>query len=1023
MKKKIFLVVAILLMGLVLTACKKNVVVTFDSQGGSAVAEVEVKKGETVSKPANPTKEGYVFVEWQLDGVAYDFSTEVKKNITLVAKWEVSNPNPNPNPENKVTVTFDSQGGSAVASATVTKGGKVSEPEAPTKEGHVFAGWQLNGVDFDFDSKVNENITLVAVWKTPLVTPTNVRYANNKISWDNVSAATSYEVWVDGVKNVVTTNEYTVDLTNEGLAVVSVVAISDTGRSEATEETIFTLPCTVEEIIEQFDVDEEYANQYFEEFKLMFAAQVKFGITFEEVSQMEDPSSLLQYVAEGKTSDVIGFFAVMASSRYTMNELEKPEMPEVTLQTLFDEMKTQKAYVSSATNYAEDKKFVNLIVPIFGYMMYDYCNTDYRDVYYYVERMLFVGENYLSIIREDDTFTFTKYNGEEYVLTAAEIESIAKYYILKNQAGKMSESLSENLFDNEIKMFNYLQQMYIYDRVKNITEAAHQAVFETLKNFEKNAATLNATATKLYEAFETAMGYQEKLEELMSSFQNADTEEKLTTAIEDARNFAIQVVELLEDNLPTEEEINVLVDTIKGFGYVLGTDEDMESLYKSLETLLNTAITTINTTLSVVEEISVADIETLLALMENPEDENAIATVEKILELLEGKLSGITISGEFDLEKVLELVTTMTGYSSIDQIKSLLSINLNIQFNEEQMKEIEEEITSILEYVEAYDTTKLEEVLTGMYTGSADMQEALEEVFDVVEYLAKYITSEKVVKYESYLRSYLARLGYDSEQIEDAYQLFKESIGTIAAESVLMIKLELVYGMIDYLETDKLDGLSFLIEIAKTECTAEQHKAFMNFLAKFEQIDSKADTIDESYKQNLYYVDYEGSLESLAELVGKYQFELTEEEKKLISDNDLFDWVYPDYLEIVEVENGFAIQIIEEVSQMKPELAFDGYYWGYLSIVSYGSGENYAKEVDLEGQVSEKQILITFEEIRKALSYFGIYSAEDYYMQYPEESLVLDCNSRATLSDGENGYYSRAGEMDITYILDSIFTE
>jgi len=61
--------------------------VTFDSNGGSAVSSQTVESGKTAAKPTNPTKEGYTFVEWTLNGVAYDFNAAVKSNITLVAKW------------------------------------------------------------------------------------------------------------------------------------------------------------------------------------------------------------------------------------------------------------------------------------------------------------------------------------------------------------------------------------------------------------------------------------------------------------------------------------------------------------------------------------------------------------------------------------------------------------------------------------------------------------------------------------------------------------------------------------------------------------------------------------------------------------------------------------------------------------------------------------------------------------------------------------------------------------------------
>ncbi len=67
---------------------QKEFKVTFDTDGGSKIDSVNVKKNEKVSIPDNPTKEGYTFVEWQLDGKKYDFNSLVTGDITLIAKWE-----------------------------------------------------------------------------------------------------------------------------------------------------------------------------------------------------------------------------------------------------------------------------------------------------------------------------------------------------------------------------------------------------------------------------------------------------------------------------------------------------------------------------------------------------------------------------------------------------------------------------------------------------------------------------------------------------------------------------------------------------------------------------------------------------------------------------------------------------------------------------------------------------------------------------------------------------------------------
>lgn len=64
------------------------------------------------------------------------------------------------------TVTFNPDGGtlSGDATAIVKEKATVAAPSAPTKDGYEFAGWQLNGVDYDFNTPVTGDITLIATW-------------------------------------------------------------------------------------------------------------------------------------------------------------------------------------------------------------------------------------------------------------------------------------------------------------------------------------------------------------------------------------------------------------------------------------------------------------------------------------------------------------------------------------------------------------------------------------------------------------------------------------------------------------------------------------------------------------------------------------------------------------------------------------------------------------------------------------------------------------------------------------------
>lgn len=88
--KKVFLyLVLILLLVVTSVACgTPEYKVKFNSFGGSDVATQTVKEGEKAIKPENPTKEGFIFLDWYLEESVFDFETLITKDIELNAMWE-----------------------------------------------------------------------------------------------------------------------------------------------------------------------------------------------------------------------------------------------------------------------------------------------------------------------------------------------------------------------------------------------------------------------------------------------------------------------------------------------------------------------------------------------------------------------------------------------------------------------------------------------------------------------------------------------------------------------------------------------------------------------------------------------------------------------------------------------------------------------------------------------------------------------------------------------------------------------
>ena len=74
--------------------------VDFDTDGGSLIDAQKIWDGEKATSKV-PTKEGFSFKGWQLNGTDYDFSAEVHQDLTLRAIWESSAPAPTPSPAPK----------------------------------------------------------------------------------------------------------------------------------------------------------------------------------------------------------------------------------------------------------------------------------------------------------------------------------------------------------------------------------------------------------------------------------------------------------------------------------------------------------------------------------------------------------------------------------------------------------------------------------------------------------------------------------------------------------------------------------------------------------------------------------------------------------------------------------------------------------------------------------------------------------------------------------------------------------
>ena len=113
--------------------------VDFQANGGTGTMPAQTSTSPTTLTPNTFTRAGYTFNGWYstqsgtggtsyVDADNYNFSA----NLTLWAQWTPNN----------LTVTYDSQGGSAIANGSTTSGGSIAtSPGTPTRTGYTFNGW------------------------------------------------------------------------------------------------------------------------------------------------------------------------------------------------------------------------------------------------------------------------------------------------------------------------------------------------------------------------------------------------------------------------------------------------------------------------------------------------------------------------------------------------------------------------------------------------------------------------------------------------------------------------------------------------------------------------------------------------------------------------------------------------------------------------------------------------------------------------------------------------------------------
>ena len=158
--------------------------ITFDTNGhgSESVPNMTTNNyGKFSSLPTLDNDGSYQFIGWYTEKSGgtkvAENETSFNENTTLYAHWNYTGGGGGGGGSvtTKYTLTFDTNGGSAIAKVTKEKGTTVDlEQYVPTREGYTFAGWYSDEALTQkvTSVKLNANTTVYAKWTENAVTPT-----------------------------------------------------------------------------------------------------------------------------------------------------------------------------------------------------------------------------------------------------------------------------------------------------------------------------------------------------------------------------------------------------------------------------------------------------------------------------------------------------------------------------------------------------------------------------------------------------------------------------------------------------------------------------------------------------------------------------------------------------------------------------------------------------------------------------------------------------------------------------------
>ena len=285
---------------------KNKYTVTYINEGKEYHKETALY-GNTIKNVENPTKEGYTFIGWyDINDKKVNHPITVTKNITLYSKYEI----------NSYKISYYNEGVKYIEDQKINYGENALKPNTnPSKIGYTFKYWSIkeNGEEYEFSTKITEDINLYAV------------YEINKYTVTYINEGTEYHKETAEYGSVVTSIQ---DPIKEGYTF--------TGWYTKDNEKV-SYPITVTENITLYSKYEinsykvSYYNEgkkYIEDQKINYGENAlkpntnpsKIGYTFKYWSIKENGE---EYEFSTKITEDINLYAVYEINKYTVTYINE----------------------------------------------------------------------------------------------------------------------------------------------------------------------------------------------------------------------------------------------------------------------------------------------------------------------------------------------------------------------------------------------------------------------------------------------------------------------------------------------------------------------------------------------------------------------------------------------------------------------------------------------------------------------------------------------------------------------------